>query len=58
MHQSLPFVRRAALAMLATMPMGVMPRRAQAASRAELRQAEVLAGAEFSDGQNATHRLS
>jgi thiol-disulfide isomerase/thioredoxin len=49
--------RRGALLMLAALPFGMPARQAVAASRAELRQAEALASAEFTDEHNATHRL-
>jgi hypothetical protein len=57
MHQTPRLVRRTALALLATWPLGATARRASAASPAEVRQAEVLTQAEFTDPQGTPHRL-
>lgn len=58
MHRPPPrLVRRAALGMLATLPLGVTAQRVGAASPAEARQGEALAHAAFVDPQGTLHRL-
>jgi thiol-disulfide isomerase/thioredoxin len=60
MRQPPRLVRRTALGLLATWPLGVASRRASAASAAapaEVRQGEALAHAEFVDPQGMPHRI-